>query len=545
MSQTEAKASQKLPDLYALLGVPPLESDPETIGNALGRLAQKVQAAGEDAAPQMRRVFELGKTYLLDPKRKAAYDAKWRSVYGGAPTDDAAPPSGSDRVNAPPAAASPGADEASALASLERLLPDGDPTEPFDLATYLESQPLGMPAEAEEDDYATLAAVVIGTSPSPTTAVSTPPMAMPKAGPAQRPATAGGGAVPLGSAPQTKSLAKKIRRKRDRSLLLAIGGVLLSLAAVLGALLVLLNRETESPESSQPPAAQAPPPTPEPQAPTGPAPPTRSGLAAPPGLESFSPPSDPPPDLPGMSNPMAADTPAAPTDDAATAVPPPSTPEPTMPSAGPPETMTPEPSPETTPPGPDPTAQAPPRPRPLTDEEKAAWKATMTEIRQLLAQQKYIDAKEKLEAAADMAVTSEQVDQLTRLKRLAELAEEFYNAMLAAINSLGSGEVFTAGASTPISFIEGSKDFLAVRVLGKNQRYALTEVPLGVAFGLAALKMDAGQPVAAARQAAFAVLHPSTKPLGLQRARSLMQEAVAAEVVPEHMMQVFEDDYSL
>ncbi|RMF44703.1 MAG: hypothetical protein D6753_01910, partial [Planctomycetota bacterium] len=147
--------------------------------------------------------------------------------------------------------------------------------------------------------------------------------------------------------------------------------------------------------------------------------------------------------------------------------------------------------------------------------------------------------------AEDLAVTPSQVEQLNRLKRLAGLAEDFYNAMLAAINGLGAGEVFTAGTSTPVSFVEGSSELLVVRVFGRNQRYRLTELPLGIAFGLAQLKMDVGEPVVAARQAAFALLHPKTSSVGMERARKLMQEAIAAGVVPEDMMQVFEEDYSL
>src|SRR5690606_356863 len=91
MSDRGPSASGRFLDLYALLGLSPLEPDQARIRQSLQRLASQIQersqTAAQDAHSQSqvrraRKLFELGKSQLLDPTRKAKYDQQWTAVYG-------------------------------------------------------------------------------------------------------------------------------------------------------------------------------------------------------------------------------------------------------------------------------------------------------------------------------------------------------------------------------------------------------------------------------------------------------------------------------
>ena len=53
------------------------------------------------------------------------------------------------------------------------------------------------------------------------------------------------------------------------------------------------------------------------------------------------------------------------------------------------------------------------------------------------------------------------------------------------IPKLESGSSFTIGNSTMISFVEGVASTLVIRLNGQNKRYLVSEMPLGLAIGLA------------------------------------------------------------
>ncbi|MCC6509719.1 MAG: hypothetical protein IT423_11460 [Pirellulaceae bacterium] len=197
--------SQRLPNLYQLLGLKPLEADSQPIVTALKRVQAKLeslkqrtaQSVPSDEQVRLQKVLALGQKYLLDPTRKVSYDRQWSSVYGTKPA------SGSDtteshvvtqqvvtqQVAAQPAASSKtpnkvSVDKAQVVSSsvaptseaqlywdtslLDPLLPDGDPHAPFDMSSYLRSSEVRDPLAAAADLQRLIA--LLGGEPMPTAA---------------------------------------------------------------------------------------------------------------------------------------------------------------------------------------------------------------------------------------------------------------------------------------------------------------------------------------------------------------------------------------
>ncbi len=81
--------TQRLPNLYQLLGLQGPESNREKIVAALKRAQAKVESLKADSArasdaARLQKVIALGQKYLLPAEQKAAYDAQWNVTYGSA-----------------------------------------------------------------------------------------------------------------------------------------------------------------------------------------------------------------------------------------------------------------------------------------------------------------------------------------------------------------------------------------------------------------------------------------------------------------------------
>ncbi|NQU25056.1 MAG: hypothetical protein HQ567_27535, partial [Candidatus Nealsonbacteria bacterium] len=87
---------QRPPDHYRLLGVEPLEADPDVLSNAADRQMAHVRTfqAGEHSAESQQLLNELAmaKICLLDARKKAAYDAQQRAKQQSAVRKDLPPP---------------------------------------------------------------------------------------------------------------------------------------------------------------------------------------------------------------------------------------------------------------------------------------------------------------------------------------------------------------------------------------------------------------------------------------------------------------------
>ncbi len=158
--------SPRIPNLYLLLGLSPLESDRQSITAALKKIAAKLKAAKDsgqtaqaDEQARLQKLLTLGQQVLLDPSKKEQYDAQWQTVYGQA------------RM----AVAQPSKNQWS-MGTLETLLPEGDPHAPFDMAEYLRSSQVRDPAIAEADLNKLI--TLLGGEPLPTSNVAPAPQSM-------------------------------------------------------------------------------------------------------------------------------------------------------------------------------------------------------------------------------------------------------------------------------------------------------------------------------------------------------------------------------
>lgn len=183
----------------------------------------------------------------------------------------------------------------------------------------------------------------------------------------------------------------------------------------------------------------------------------------------------------------------------------------------------------------------------LSEADKQTWQALLADIRKLAGDQKYELAAQKLAEAKQLGNTAPQTAQLARIYAATQLARELNEAMHQGIGGLGAGESITIGSSTMVGVVEVQVDRLTVRVRGQNQSYSFTEIPIGLAFALADLKLDGADPQSKARKAAFTLFHPGAagNDLAMQRAKTMMAEAIAAKAVAEDLLLVFDEETNL
>ncbi len=511
------------------------------------------------------------------------------------------------------------------LTELETILPSGDPSAPLDLSAFLESSELNadgqrtmedldrdfhkllslLGVEVQQDIFGSNTMATSGTHSTATAASSSSlfdfdsattarpanttntmqtqslgfggsSQALPPVVAAARPAVSNARSVPP----------SKVRKKRDRSLLLMVSGGLTVLLAVLGVLLVMLKRSNDQrnlaagnppavpAQNAEPNANNTPKPSGLPRAGSGlpqpgsGLPKTGSGLPKPgenmagggndatmmldPSMQaeapmqpaaSMPPATNPPPSTPPPSTSPANATPAMQPATPPATTPPTTDPTPPKPSENPADPAKPDPA------KPDPSkpemAETPMEEVKveLTAQEKATWKKQMRQARNLLGERQYEQAKELLGKIEPSAKSGQQKAQLRRLSTVADFAEQFNSAMMSALEGMGASETITVGNSE-IAFVESSEEKLVVKMASGIKRYPWKDVPINLAYGYADLKLDQG-PKSAAAKASFAAVHTKMNPAAIENARKLMQSAAAAEVVPADTHEVFDDDYSL
>ncbi|MEM7478206.1 MAG: hypothetical protein AAF483_24735 [Planctomycetota bacterium] len=514
---SQASKSNVFVDLYGLLKLEAMTNDRQAIESALRACGRLVKST-EDPAEKKRlsKLFELGKANLLDAKRKKQYDSIWQKEL------DVSKPS-EERLDwdwemldaVLPAEPAAGFDLSSYLQTAAEL-PEADPHADFlKLQSLLTGKPLegqmGNDAEASSKEVLDLHAPP-ATVPSPPTLA--PPPAPPQ--PKFRKRKSG-----------KKSLARSIRKKRDRSMYLVIGGMIASAAGLVGLLIVMTKPNENEPEVAQKEEVIVVPANPtKPQQPEAPKIPSEQRPPESSGLPNF--------DLAdgtiqkngdGMESMnqvgITSNNPAMPNDGMME------------------EPMVPDPMPEPEPePEPEPPAVM------LTEPEKSQWKTDMMKIRELLGKQDYKKAKAELDKQKKLAKTPEQEAQLIRLVTTADLAEQCYDALLDAMASMGPGATFQV-KSNEIAFVEGSSERLVVRIGGTNKRYPLTEIPVGIVEGLVDLKLDKVNLRARAVRGAFILFHPKSNELVMPKARKMLEEAESEGRILEDTSLVFDDDYEL
>lgn len=567
--------SSRLPNLYQLLALAGPEESRETIESAVSRALERaasVQATGASSprapaeAERLRKLAALAQKFLLDPERKASYDAQWRAVYQ--PSKPAAP------APAAAAAAAAAAPSASRASRFESLLPAGDPQAPFDMAAFLSSSQTRDPAAAEAD-LNKLIALLSGeqaASHLSTAAVDSANGIVQArlADPAADGGLPAGLKLPPGSGGESAApamvLAKRLQKKKQRALVLGGLGLAAGLVglAVLGTM--LLGEGTPSKSGT---LAQGTAPKPRPvrgsglpqvkldgsassetsQAPDGAA--MESGLAQPPVGSGLPQPGqgdaqlsiDVAPDVPSAPQNMPSASPAA----APTAAPAAAeVAQAAAPTAGSAAASEPKPAGE--------PASESQQPAPvmadakLSRQDKQAWQAGMNEAKKLIGEHDFEGAEQKLAQLRQMAKTAVQREQLSRIEQIGGLVKEARQAISDAITGMAAAETVKIGTSTVASFIEGDQSKITIRVSGERRSYAIEDMPVPLGLALMDMKLDMAQATTLARKGAYIVMfcatHPSNKTM-LPRGKQMLDDAAAAGAITPELAKFYEDDTSL
>ncbi len=561
MSDGSRSAPRRLPDLYGLLGLEPLESDPARIQHALKRLASHVQTHAQanhakgPTGPQLdraRKLFELGKQHLLKQAHKARYDQQWQAVYGALAVTSAA------RTRASVEPSSGTRLPTWELSELQALLPAGDASAAFRPAEFLAGRSPDMAAGYAQDFDKLLSLLKPNAVPEPVDAAL--PNAHSVAGAVKLPTTQRSVRMtpsePSAVQPLEAPLKRRLRKMRGPNAFLRTMGALAAVGLVLGLAYwrvqyahvpaPALSAAQQTPSARlqaaggslgafQNPAAQATASVAASANPTStadqsasasvPSPrPRRSGLPSVPGIEAILPAGE------SLTQSVAAGPDAGQTP---------------VESAVPNSFLTDSDTSDSDTPAASTAAGI--DGGSLSDDERQQWTAGMLAVRKAIGQHQFTQASAQLESLRPLARTRLQAQQLARWTTIEQLVQRFRKNLDSALTGMQAAESFSFGNSNLASFVEFEGERIVLRIEGRNRTFAVPDLPIEIALAIADMAMDRQHPQSLAAKAAFILVHPAAQQdkLSVERAQQMMSSAVAAEVLPSDVLQVWQDDFVL
>ena len=132
-----------------------------------------------------------------------------------------------------------------------------------------------------------------------------------------------------------------------------------------------------------------------------------------------------------------------------------------------------------------------------------------------------------------------------RLQQLANHVGEFLQAIDDALAGFEAGETIQVGNSTVVNVVEVTSDTLVIRLLGMNRRYALQELPPGLAMAIAKHELPADSPQTKVIGGAYLATLPTADTEDLAQVRAWWQEAAAADRSVQSLIPVLDDSYEL
>jgi hypothetical protein len=166
-----------------------------------------------------------------------------------------------------------------------------------------------------------------------------------------------------------------------------------------------------------------------------------------------------------------------------------------------------------------------PTPREPTDEQVAAWRETMREARQAIADGQFPQALDSLEAIDSLPMGEEARAQYDRLNLLAHYAQQFRGAVAQAMEQLTGGDTIPVGNNSAVGVVKAARDSITLRVRGTNLRYDVDQLPPGLAIAIADTWLDSADPVSLLVKAAYLAALPDRREDRVQKARELFAEA--------------------
>jgi|GEM_PF-1860066 len=245
-----------------------------------------------------------------------------------------------------------------------------------------------------------------------------------------------------------------------------------------------------------------------------------------------------PPPMPATPAETPAPTPSTPNPPSPTPMPEPTTPTPT-----PPSTPTTTPAPTTT----TPTTEPPPAPMPempvVTREDLLALSKALTTARDAVSEHNFEEADNQLKIAEKHAKTTELAEKVARLSQINDMTRQFREAVVAAIQGLDAGEVFTVGSSTQVAVVETFPDKIIVRIAGMNRTYPVEDLPAGLAVALADMKLDTSDPTNRVIKGAYLLSGKDVNADVISKAKTWWEEAQLGGVDVSKLMPFLKDDY--
>jgi hypothetical protein len=193
----------------------------------------------------------------------------------------------------------------------------------------------------------------------------------------------------------------------------------------------------------------------------------------------------------------------------------------------------PKPTPESSKPVPD--APTPPPSDPAVTER---IRQMLSAARTKLGERKQEAAKKLVADAGQLAVSDEQHDMVDRVDSLEKYVGEFWSAVHDSVKGLKAADEIDLG-STKVIVAEAGADALTIHVGGQNRRYQVSQLPSGLAVGLALRWLDPKKPENKVFVGAFYLVDPKTGP---EQAKQAWDEAAAAGVDVKNLLPLLQSE---
>ncbi len=153
-------------------------------------------------------------------------------------------------------------------------------------------------------------------------------------------------------------------------------------------------------------------------------------------------------------------------------------------------------------------------------------RGALREVRAALGSHDFDKAEQALQKARGMGGTGEQRAMVARIGRLSESTKQFWQTVARQVLRFqGTEELEVGSTGLVVLVVEADDDSIVIRRSGKNTRYRVDDMPIGLAIALFHYQRNANDPeLMVMRGAALSTVEPS-QPNYLDEARRVWQEA--------------------
>lgn len=506
---------------YALLGIAEFESDRKVVTDAYNSVVQELKSKRSQFDPTTWEaiipLIQQLKTTLLDPQRKLEYDRS-RRIRMMQASENALSGTKSQKAES-------STQTSRSETSWGSVFPEGDPSEPFNMGLYVESQSDSLEPEESIDHRLEalrqeLQIASLDWDATPTASSQSQDTA--------------GVELPTRSFSNSSTPLRKRKKASNHSTFWIAGSLLvgsIGLVAVGG--WMAYQNWIESNKGKNPSAVQV--------ADQKPRKEDRKGTDStkqPVKNESkfdvdsskFDVPSTPNEQASPQDNAMAMNGQSM-----EKPSPPPMVSNSEMPTV--PTTNPPAPTPTPTP-----TPEPPPAPMPLNASEKASLVESLKKLRTSIEAWDLEPFDSEVEKILPLAREEPYRSQLARLDQLGQLRKIFRDAILASVRKLSAGETFKV-MNTTVAFVEGTDEYIIIKIGGNNEKHSLRELPLGLGLGLADLSLDSDAGTDVAARGVYCLLIPKQTSVSQREGKKFMAKAIESGKVRADLLSVFEERY--